>query len=226
MANGNGIPQGSVLAPLLFNIYISNLPTTVSRKYAYADDLAIMHADGDWQAVEGVLSKDMAMLGEYLQTWRLKLSTSKTVSAAFHFNSKEAKHELKVNFNNETLSFWSETKYLGITLRRSLTYRRRFESLRKKLTSRFALLWRFAGSGWGAGATALRTAPLALVYSTTEYCAPVWYRSARTHLIDPVINHSLCKLWLNACVLHQRTTFPHSQASNLLSLVAMKSYCL
>jgi len=36
------------------------LPTTVSRKYAYADDVAIMHAGGDWQAMEGVLTKDMA----------------------------------------------------------------------------------------------------------------------------------------------------------------------
>ena len=34
----NGVPQGSVLAPLL-NIYISDLPATISRKYAYADDL-------------------------------------------------------------------------------------------------------------------------------------------------------------------------------------------
>jgi len=64
----NGVPQGYVLALLLFNIYISDLPTTISRKYAYADDPAIMHADGDWQAVEGAQSKDMAMLGEYLQT--------------------------------------------------------------------------------------------------------------------------------------------------------------
>jgi len=72
---------GSVLAPLLFNIYTSDLPTTVSRKYAYADDLAIMHADGDWQEVEGVLSNNMATTDEYLQTWKLKHSTTKTVSA-------------------------------------------------------------------------------------------------------------------------------------------------
>jgi len=64
-----------------------------------------MHADGDWQTVEGVLSKDMTTVGEYLQTWKLKLTTTKTVSAAFHLNNKEAKRELKVKFNNETRPF-------------------------------------------------------------------------------------------------------------------------
>jgi len=119
----NGVPQGSVLAPLVFNIYISDLPTTMSTQYAYADDLAIMHADGDWHAVEGALSKDMATLCKYLQTWKLKLSTTKTVPAVFHLNNKVAKRELKVKINNETLPFCSEPKYLGVTLDRLVTYR-------------------------------------------------------------------------------------------------------
>jgi len=139
----NSVPQRSVLAPLLLNIYISDLSTTISRKYAYADDLANMHANGDWQVVEEVLSKDMATVGEYLQTCKLKLSTTKTLSAAFHFKNKEAKRQMKVNFNNETLPFCSEPKYLGVALDRPLTYRRHLESRRKKPTSRVVLLRRF-----------------------------------------------------------------------------------
>jgi len=53
-----------------------------------------MHAGEDWQAVKGALSTDMATLGEYFQTWKLKLSTTKTVLAVFHLNNKEAKREL------------------------------------------------------------------------------------------------------------------------------------
>jgi len=94
-----------------------------------------------------VLSKDMATLGEYLQTWKLQLSTTKTVSAAFHLNNKGAKRELKVNYNNGILSFCPEPKYPGVTSDRSLTYRRHLESIRKKLTSRLPLLGRLASLG-------------------------------------------------------------------------------
>jgi len=132
MTPQEGRPTGICPCTPSLNIYLSDQPTTVSRKYAFADDLTIMHADGDWQSVEGVLTKDtmewllpkdMAAVGEYLQTWKLKLSTTKTVSAAFHLNNKEAKRELKIKYNNATLPFCSEPKYLGVTLDRLLTCR-------------------------------------------------------------------------------------------------------
>jgi len=62
----NGDPQGSLLETLLFNIYISDLPTTVSKKYAHADDLENIHANANWQSVRVVLSKDLVALEGYL----------------------------------------------------------------------------------------------------------------------------------------------------------------
>ena len=120
----NGVPQGSVLAPLLFNIYTYDLPSMISRKFAYADDLALLHSSGNWKDLE-TLSQDMSTLSAYLQTWRLKLSHTKTVTAAFHLNNREAKRELKVYNNGRLLPFCSTPTYLGVIM-----------ALRKKLSSR------------------------------------------------------------------------------------------
>ena len=73
----------------------------ISRKFAYADDLALLHSSGNWKDLEGTLSQDMSTLSAYLQTWWLKLSHTKTVTAAFHLNNREAKRELKV-YNNSS----------------------------------------------------------------------------------------------------------------------------
>ena len=116
----------------------------------------------------------MATLPAYLQKWKLKLSLTKTMTAAFHLYNREAQRKLNVSAKGRALPFSTETTYLGIKLDRALTFRQHLETLRKKLTTRVGLLRRLAGSRWGTGATTLRTATLALVYSNAEYCAPVW----------------------------------------------------
>ena len=133
----------------------------------------------------------MSTLLSHLQTWKLKLSRTNTVTAAFHLNNREAKRELKVYNNNRRLPFCSFPTYLGVKLNRFLTFRHHLMALRKKLSSRVTLLRRLVGSGWGAGAKTLCIATLSLVYSTTEYCAPVWRCSAHTRLIDSVLNDAL-----------------------------------
>ena len=145
----------------------------------------MVYSAGDWQSVEGTLSQDMQTLAAYFRKWRLKPSEAKTVSAPFHLNNREAKRVLRVYLDGTLLPCSAEPIYLGVTLDRTLTFRRHLESLRNKLTARVALMRRLVGSGWGAGARTLRTAAcLGLVYPTSEYCAPVWCRSAHTHLID------------------------------------------
>ena len=96
----DGIPQGSVLAPLLFNIYINDLPDTISRKYGYADDLAILTAHREWKKIESTLSQDLAL---YLRKWQL------TVSTVFHLNNKEAKRDLGVYISMRHLNFQPTT---------------------------------------------------------------------------------------------------------------------
>ena len=211
----NGLPQGSVLALLPFNIYTCDLPSMTSQKYAYAVDLALVYASRDWKAVEDTLSQDMTTLSVCLQTWKLKLSNTKTVMTAFYLNNREAKSELNVYNNGNLLPPCPVPTYVGVKLDRSLTFRHHLEALHKKLSTRVALLRRLAGSGWGEGAKTLRIFALSLVFAA-EYCAPVCCRSAHTRLIDSIFNDAL-RIVTGACVPHQRRTCLSSQASSQLS---------
>ena len=51
----NGVPQESVLAALMFNIYTYDLPVTVNRNFSYANSLTTLHYASDWQELKGTL---------------------------------------------------------------------------------------------------------------------------------------------------------------------------
>ena len=163
----------------------------ISKKFAYADDLALLHSSGNWKDLEGTLSQDMSTLSAYLQTWKLKLSHTKTVITAFYLNNREVKRKLKVYNNGRFLPFCPTPTYLGVKLDRSLTFRHHLVALHKILSLRVTLLKQLLGSRWGAGAKTLRIATLSLVYSSAEYGEPVWCRTAHSRLIDNVLNKAL-----------------------------------
>ena len=193
----NGVPQGSVLSPMLFNIHISDLPETTSKKYGYADDLAILLRRPSWKELEEGLSKDMSILD--LRKGCLQLSIGKTVSAAYHLNNREAQRELDVFVDNQRLVFLRAPKYPGVRLDRMLNFKQHLEEVAGKVTSRVSLIRRLPGTTWRASAKTLRISTQSLVFPAAEYCAPVWSRSPHVKKVDVAINSSL---WTIKAVKH------------------------
>lgn len=191
MKLNNGLPQGSVLAPLLFNLYISDLPETISQKFGYADDWAIAAQDRSMEATEHILTADLERLGDYFRRWRLRPNATKTEVTCFHLDNAQAKRKLNVHFENRTLNHNSHPKYLGVTLDRTLTFKEHLRNTAAKLKTRNNIIQKLCGTTWGSSAAVLRSSALGLVYSAAEYAAPVWLNSKHTGLIDVQLNHTM-----------------------------------
>ena len=187
----NGLAQGSVLAPLLFSLYISDLPPTASRKFGYADDwtLAIQH--NLMEITQELLNSDLIVISQYLKRWRLTPSLDKTEVCCFHLNNKLANAKLNVKFNGKQLKHNFCPKLLGVNIDRSLTFNQHLTKTSSKLRTRNNIVRKLTATSWGASAHVLRTTVLGLIYPTAEYCASVWLNSAHTNKIDVQLNESM-----------------------------------
>jgi Reverse transcriptase (RNA-dependent DNA polymerase)/Endonuclease-reverse transcriptase len=187
----NGLPQGSVLAPILFNLYLSDIPTTMSKQFQYADDIVLTFQARSIPECGDNLEIDLETINEYFRRWRLQPNPTKTESCVFHLSTHEAYRVLDIKFADTPIQHVDHPKYLGVTLDRSLTYNVHLTKTAKKVAARVNLVRKLAGTNWGANAATLRTASLALVYSTAEYCAPVWLNSVHVSKIDVQLNNTM-----------------------------------
>ena len=89
----NGVPQGSVLPPMLFNTY-GRHPTDQLQKIYYADHIEITTSGSNFKTIENTLLTNLEKLADYFHKWRLKLNPLKIVSSCFHLANRLAKHQL------------------------------------------------------------------------------------------------------------------------------------
>lgn len=173
-----GVPQGSILGPLLFTLYINDLPNICPGAgfQMYADDTVVFVSGKSVEAITAQLQQHINSVSVWFQNSGLTLNLSKTVSVCFASRSHPLE-ELHLTINGQNIAQVKEVKYLGLILDSHLS----FESHVKKITrTAKANMYSFRIIRDCLPFHAANIFMHAMIFSHLSYCITSWSQATAT----------------------------------------------
>lgn len=196
LSTGYGVPQGSVLGPTLFLIYINDLTDLKlanGQVISYADDTALLFQDIDWPRVFDKAERGLRVVNTWLNTNSLALNTSKTNYITFSiYDSMQPDAHLTLTSHNclynpnqqcscPKIERVASTKYLGVIIDRNLSWYPQLDAVANRARK---LIWLFKYLRKISDKQLITYIYTTLVQSILLYCIVIWGGTFKTNFIS------------------------------------------
>ena len=168
------VPQGSVLGPVLFSLFIKDLPASVPSSVScslYADDLAIWFSFSSVPTAVEAIQRALFRLERWSEYWCLPLNPSKCEASFFSVDP----HQANLLLLGSRLRFNLTPTFLGATFDRTLSFSKHVSSLKAKFFPRLKAIRCISASSWGPSKESLSVLYKSFLRSLLTYASPGWF---------------------------------------------------
>ena len=177
-----GVPQGSILGPLLFIIFTNDIFNVSELLFTvlYADDTCVLLGGKDLENIISCLNNELKNISTWLKANKLSLNVKKTHYIIFHrARIKVPQNHLSLHMDNSTLSKTQNLKYLGVILDHKVSWIQHISYVKNKISKGIGIMYkarRYLGS------KSLVNLYHSYIYPYLIYCIESWGNAAQCHL--------------------------------------------